>query len=161
MNSGSFIARIGILSVSIAGTFGVYYIVDSEYLTRRIHDYYPAYLTIYFFTLFVSFAIHLRSPYALVDKLWKCLGYGIAHGCFAGVIGYFFGIEVDIANLSENKNLFLVHFAQNPFEYLMVILSYPTFVLKSWLYGGLVSLSIFVFIKRFRGRSASHHRRLG
>lgn len=152
-NIESSIFRIGILCTSIAIVLILHFIADSQHMTRRIYVYYPAYLTFYFFTIFLLFTNHLRSPEALIGKLWKCIGYGMIYGFLAGIVGYFFGIAMDIFD-AKKQSLFFTHLSQNPIEYITVILIYPMVVLKSWLYGGLVGLSMFFLFRFFRVRSA-------
>ena len=143
----SYIYRVVILGLSIASIVGVHLIADSQYMVRKIYDYYPAYFSIFIFTIFIFFVINLRSPEALIFNIWKCIGYGALYGYLAGILGYLFAMTVDIFAVKQHSDSFFTHFAQSPFEYLAVILSYPAIVLKSWLYGGLVGLSMFFLFR--------------
>lgn len=142
LNVKNFNFRLGILCVSIIGVLVLHLVLDSQYFIRRVSVYYPAYLALYFLSLFILFAIHLRFSETLIGKFWKYIGYGIIYGFLAGLISYFFGIAADIFNIKQ-RNPFFNHFVEAPKEYLMVILTYPMVFLKSWLYGGIVGLSMF------------------
>ena len=145
----SFAVRIGILCVSIVIILGVHLATDRQYMIRRVYDYYSSYLVIFIFFLFIFFAIHLRISGSQFYKFWKCTGWGGVYGCLAGIIGYFLGIATDIFMVKQHSTSFLFQFSHNPFEYLMLICTYPIVALKSWMYGGLIGLVMFSWVRFF------------
>ncbi|MDC8756991.1 hypothetical protein [Janthinobacterium fluminis] len=147
---GNFIPVACISFVGIVLALILNVAVDDKYMARRISMYYPIYSGIFYFTLFIAFVIHERLSIEFIGKVWKCVGYGLVYGFFAGYIAYFFGIALDVYGVKPKIGQPSLNFTHRLFEHFILSVSYPVFFLRSWLNGALVGLIIFFLLKFIR-----------
>lgn len=118
-------------------------VIEHDYLIRRIHVYYAPYLSIFYF---VEFAFFVAWLYGMRDRKVRVVAFlmcGFVSGCAAGAIAYFFGISSDIFGVKP-RVISHAAFNQTAMQIIFATATYPIIVLRSWLYGLLIGILLFL-----------------